>query len=78
VTYNGTESHAFPPSTTIGRVKKWADKEFGLKGQDATDLVLQISGTTTKPEEDIHIGTLVKHPHCALSLDLVPKKFVQG
>lgn len=78
VSYNGVETGSFPPSATIGRVKKWADKEFGLKGQDATDLALQISGTTNKPEEDVHIGTLVRHPNCELRLELVPKKFVQG
>lgn len=81
VNFNGrAESKAFPSSTTVKRVKKWADAkdQFDLKGVDATDHVLQICGTNVRPDEDTHIGTLVRHPSCKLCFDLVPKVRVEG
>jgi hypothetical protein len=81
INFNGrTESKAFPPSTAVKRVKRWADAkdQFDLKGVDTTDHVLQICGTSVRPDEDIHIGTLVRHPNCKLCFDLVPKVRVEG
>jgi hypothetical protein len=81
VNFNGrAESRVFPPSTTVKRVKKWADAEeqFNLRGVDATDHVLQVCGTSVRPDEDAHIGTLVQHPSCNLCFDLVPKVRVEG
>lgn len=78
VAFNTTEARDFPPSATVGRVKEWADKTFELKGQDATDFGLQVSGTGARPDEDIHIGTLVKPGHCQLQFTLARKKLVQG
>src|SRR5207244_2583711 len=41
VNFNGaTKACAFSPSTTIGKIKRWADDEFGLKGVDATEHAL--------------------------------------
>jgi hypothetical protein len=70
----------FSPSTTIARVQRWAvGKEgFDLKGVDATEHLLQICGTTVRPDEDVHIGTLVQAPACALCFDLVAKQRVEG
>jgi hypothetical protein len=79
VNFNGRKvSKAFPPSATIGRVKKWAARELGMSEKDASEHVLQISGTITLPDEDIHVGTLVTHPACHISFDLVPKIRVEG
>ncbi|MGO8714491.1 MAG: hypothetical protein ACLPP9_09655 [Smithella sp.] len=79
VNFNGKNiSKIFPPSATVGRVKKWATKEFGMSEKDASEHVLQISGTRNSLDEDIHIGTLVKHPACHVSFDLVPKVRIEG
>lgn len=69
---------AFPPSTTVGKVKKWADKEFKIDKLDATEHALQLCGTATRPDEDTHIGSLTKAPQCSVCFDLVPKKRVEG
>jgi len=79
VTFNGKKiTRAFPPSFTIGRIKKWAAKEFGMSEKDASEHVLQIIGTTATPDEDAHLGTLVTHPNCHISFDLVPKVRIEG
>lgn len=73
-----TETKVFPPSATVGRVKKWAVKAYGMSDKDAAEHVLQIAGSNVRPDEDIHIGTLVTHPACRISFDLVPKVRVEG
>lgn len=79
VTFNGKKiTRAFPPSATIGRIKKWAAKEFGMSEKDASEHVLQVTGTTSTPDEDTHVGTLVTHPNCQISFDLVPKVRIEG
>jgi len=79
VNFNGREiADAFPPSRTIAKVKRWADKEFGIEGVDATEHALQICGTAKRPDEDVHIGSLVRRPNCQICFDLVPKKRVEG
>lgn len=79
VNFNGVSKlHTFSPSTTIKRIKHWADDQFGLKGVDATEHALQICGTNTRPDEDVHVGSLVRYPNCKVCFDLVPKKRVEG
>lgn len=79
VNFNGKEiADEFPPSRTIAKVKRWADKQFGIEGVDATEHALQICGTAKRPDEDVHIGALVRHPNCQVCFDLVPKKRVEG
>lgn len=79
VNFNGKEiADAFPPSRTIAKVKRWADKQFGIEGVDATEHALQICGTAKRPDEDVHIGALVRRPNCQVCFDLVPKKRVEG
>lgn len=79
VNFNGvTKAQPFSPSATIGKIKRWADHEFGLKGVDATEHALQLCGTSTRPDLDVHVGSLLKHPDCQICLDLVPKKRVEG
>ena len=79
VNFNGVSKfHPFTPATTIGKIKRWADDQFKLKGVDATEHALQICGTTTRPDDDVHLGSLVHHPNCKACFDLVPKKRVEG
>lgn len=79
VNFNGREiADAFPPSRTIAKVKKWADKKFDIDGVDATEHALQICGTANRPDEDTHLGSLVRRPNCQVCFDLVPKKRVEG
>jgi len=79
VNFNGREADdEFPPSRTIAKVKHWADKQFGIEGVDATEHALQICGTAKRPDEDIHLGALVRRPNCQVCFDLVPKKRVEG
>jgi hypothetical protein len=73
-----SKSHTFSPSSTIKKIKHWADEQFKLKGVDATEHALQLCGTNTRPDEDVHIGSLVRSPNCKLCFDLVPKKRVEG
>jgi hypothetical protein len=40
--------------------------------------VLQIQGTTIRPDRDAHIGTLTQGHTCAVAFDLVPCKRVEG
>jgi hypothetical protein len=40
--------------------------------------VLQIQGTTIRPDRDVHIGTLTQGHACAVAFDLVPCKRVEG
>ncbi len=69
---------SFRPSTTVGRVKKWATHEMGVAASDAAELMLQIKGADNRPDADIHIGTLVKAPEHTLEFDLVPSPRVNG
>ena len=56
----------------------WATHELGIKPSDASELMLQISGTDTRPDADIHIGSLVRKPTRVLTFDLVPSPRVNG
>jgi hypothetical protein len=80
VTFSGmTKENKFAPGRTIASVKKWAAiKAFGMDPADAAEHVLQLAGTTDRPEPDTHIGSLVTCPHCQLAFDLVPLKRVEG
>lgn len=80
VFFNGmNKEHSFGPGKTIAGVKKWAAiKAFGMDPGDAAEHVLQLAGTTVRPEPDTHIGSLVSCPDCRLAFDLVPLKRVEG
>ena len=79
VNFNGKqENRKFGPGTTVKRVKRWAVKEFGLPPVDATEHVLQICGSTVRPDADIHIGTLVSCSDCSICFDLVPEQRIEG
>lgn len=81
VSFNGAQKdETFGPGATVKRVKRWAvgKQAFDLSDVDAAEHVLQLSGSSERPDEDLHIGTLVTHPRCSVSFDLVPKIRVEG
>ncbi|MDE2599058.1 MAG: hypothetical protein KGL40_05495 [Rhodocyclaceae bacterium] len=73
-----TVHHSFRPATTIGHIRNWAGKEFGMKPADIAEHVLQISGTTEQPDADVHVGSLTKCPDCSVAFDLVPAHRING
>jgi hypothetical protein len=81
VNFNGQViNRSYSPSTTIKHVWNWATGShgFNLAEVDASEHALQVCGTNNRPDEDVHIGTLIVFPHCKISFDLVPKKRVEG
>ena len=70
----------FPPSATVAWVKNWAVGKDGvdMSPVDAAEHTLQACRSTARPDEEMHIGTLVKFPDCAICFDLVPKQRVEG
>jgi hypothetical protein len=70
--------HRFPTAMTITHVRKWAGHKLGMQLSDIAEHVLQIQGTQTQPEVDVHIGTLAKCPNCSLAFDLVPANRING
>lgn len=79
INFNASQhERKFPTSATVGRVKTWAVKVFSLDEVDAAEHVLQICGQTDRPDQDIHMGTLVRYPDCAICFDLVPIQRIEG
>ena len=80
MTFNGETVHdRFAPGTTIARVKRWAaEKEFGMSREEASEHVLQLSGSQERPAPGTHLGALVTCKVCKLSFDLVPDERVNG
>jgi hypothetical protein len=81
VHFNGSEKlKAFGPGATVHRVKQWAvgKNAFDLAPVDAAEHLLQVTGGIERPDEDVHVGTLVQSPNCALAFDLVAKVRVEG
>lgn len=72
-----TKHHAFQPVATIDRVKRWFVEALEMSPVDATEHVLQLTGTSDRPDPDVHIGSLISG-HCTLNLTLVPRKRVEG
>jgi hypothetical protein len=67
----------FRPSATVSRVKQWSAAELGIIPSDAAELMLQVTGTSNRPDPDTHIGSLARGEK-SLSLDLVPSPRVNG
>ena len=79
VTFNGAiTADPFAPGRTIESVKKAMAHALGLDPRDAAEHVLQLAGSTERPDADTHIGSLVSHGTCVLAFDLVPLKRVEG
>ena len=70
----------FPPSATVAWIKKWAVGKdgFGMSDLDATEHLLQVCHSIDRPDEDEHIGTLMKVSDRAVCFDLVAKQRVEG
>lgn len=72
------EAHrAFPPTATVTHVKRWYVHELKMAPVDASEHVLQITGTNDRPDPDVQIGALVTGC-CEIALSLVPVKRVEG
>jgi hypothetical protein len=80
VTFNGqTVHHRFGPGTTIARVKRWAAQDkFKMTPEEASEHVLQITGTHDRPAPGTHLGTLATCPNCQVAFDLLPDHRVNG
>jgi hypothetical protein len=81
VHYNGKDrSKPFGPGVPMHRVKEWAvgNKGFDLAPVDAAEHVLQLAGSSDRPDEDVHIGSLVGATGCGVEFDLVAKVRVEG
>jgi hypothetical protein len=72
-----TEKFHFPPSATVDRVKRHFVDKIHMSPVDATEHVLQLCGSSDRPEPDNQIGALVSCA-CSLCFDLVPIKRVEG
>jgi hypothetical protein len=81
VTVNYLEKTAgrdFPPGVRIRAVKEWAVHTFALNPKDAAEHVLQLCQSTDRPPSDTPVLGLVGACGCAVCLDLVPDKRVEG
>jgi len=80
IRFNGEDAkRRFPPSATVARVHHWAARRaFDMTTRDAAEHVLQLQGSTTRPDRDVHIGTLTGGNMCCVAFDLVPRKRVEG
>lgn len=80
VRFNGEKvERLFTPSATIERVRRWAAlRAFQLPPRDAAEHVLQIQGSTDRPDRDVHVGTLTTGHACQVIFDLVPCQRVEG
>jgi hypothetical protein len=80
VIYNGVEKNeAFPPSTKVRRVLKWAIEAFNLKGADAENKILRLaSPPETELSNDAHLGSYAYAPACYVKLCLLPPIRFQG
>ena len=81
VNYNQDQKKGFfAPSATVDRVKEWATgkDQYNLSPVDAAEHVLKVCNSGDQPDEEVHIGTLVKFPDGTLCFDLVAKQRVEG
>ena len=80
VTFNNTsKEHLFSPASTVGHVKQWmAEHKFDMTKDDASEHLLQLAGTTTRPSPSTHIGALTDGKTCAVAFDLVADERVNG
>lgn len=69
---------AFGPGSTLARIKDWAERAFGIDAVDAAELSLQLAGSTDRPDEATHVGSLAKCPDCRVVFDLLPTVRVNG
>jgi hypothetical protein len=68
-----TKEKPFAPSATVQKVHQWAIKEFGLKAEEADEVLYLHDDLTNKLPEHAHVGSFVKFPNCKLALRLACK-----
>jgi hypothetical protein len=79
VRYAGkTFQHGFAPGTTLRKIKRRAEKKLDIDAADAVELSLQLAGTTDRPDEATHVGSLAAPKTCAVVFDLVPSDRING
>jgi hypothetical protein len=69
---------SFAPGAKLRRVKEWAVRELGVAAGDALEHVLQLHGSADRPNSATPLSALAAGCGCAVSLDLVPDKRVEG
>jgi hypothetical protein len=80
VTFAGeVAARNFGPGATVAHVKHWAAQlKFGMTQEDASEHLLQISGTHERPAPGVHVGALASCPACRVTFDLVADQRVNG
>ena len=81
INYNHDQKKGFfAPSAMVDRVKEWATgkDQYNLSPVDAAEHVLKVCNSGDQPDEEVHIGTLVKFTEGTLCFDLVAKQRVEG
>jgi hypothetical protein len=68
----------FPPSTRIGRIRRWAFNDLKIAAADANELLLQIAGSSVQPTRDQHVGSFVIRGTCNVAFDLVRAYTING
>lgn len=78
VRYAGRDvRRTFRPSATVQRIKQWSTGDLGIQPSDAAELMLQVAGTSIRPDPDVHLGSLAKGDK-SIAFDLVPSPRVNG
>jgi hypothetical protein len=80
VRFNGPFERAFGPPATIKRVYSWASGPDGarLSPEQAAKHVLAVPGADHFLDSGVHIGSLVSHGSCSVTLDLLPRERFEG
>ncbi len=73
-----TEQRKFAPNTRIRRVRRWAQKVFGLTGPAAGDFVLQPCGSDVDAGLQQHLAEFVRDGTCSTCFDLSKEVTPQG
>ena len=71
---------AFPPTTQVARVYRWAAGPDGFKlpNEQIPKHGLIVRGGKEIVDPEVHLGSLVTSDRCDVDLDLVPRKRFEG
>ncbi|WP_434668033.1 hypothetical protein P5W99_36615 [Paraburkholderia sp. A3BS-1L] len=73
-----TAHHQFSPSTTVGKVLRWAEDKFKIAETEKGHLQLQLVGTSDRPVLTTHLGALTHDRNCSVAFDLLASHRIQG
>ena len=62
----------------MAKTKRWAATAFGMTEAEASEHVLQIAGTHSRPSPGTHVGALASCPECTLAFHLVADQRING